>query len=407
MNSQQLRGKILAFVIILGIILSNGSISSAKPKAEDKGRFCTVLRTMARVYMAYGDYSKAQPLVEQALTLARTTNASDSELSLCLIDLAYVYDKQSKFDEAEQMCELGLQLQEKVYYKEHPYVAYTLRILGSIYQGQGKYQEARTILDRALAIMLKSHTPDTHVIAPFKVDIADVLVAQGDFQNAEAYYQEALDLINKGYGPEHLYTANVLGKVARLYTLQGRNREAEDLINSARKAQEKVYGPEHHLLVPTWLTMAAISKANEDYDQAEKLLQKALVAVEKKRGAEHPLAGRILSSLGELYTATEKYAEDSLGPNNDKTAMALNNLASLYIFQGKYSEAHTLCNRALQILGNFFDENHPNVVQVLKTLSDLYRRTGNVAEVAKMVQRIEEMPRDRKVVQVPIARHVE
>ena len=87
MDSKHLHGKILAFVIMLGIILSNGSISIAKPKPEDKGRYCTVLRTMARVYMAYGDYAKAQPLVEQALSLARTTNASDSELSLCLIDL--------------------------------------------------------------------------------------------------------------------------------------------------------------------------------------------------------------------------------------------------------------------------------------------------------------------------------
>ena len=112
--------------------------------------------------------------------------------------MAYIYNKQANLDEAEEMCKLGLKLQEKVYYKEHPYVAYTLRILSSIYQGQGRYQDSRRVLDQALAIMLKSHQPEDYVIAPFQVDIADVLVAQGDFQNAESYYHQALDLINTG-----------------------------------------------------------------------------------------------------------------------------------------------------------------------------------------------------------------
>ncbi len=70
--------------------------------------------------------------------------------------------------------------------------------------------------------------------------------------------------------------------------------------------------------------------------------------------------------------------------------------------------AQKLCIRALEILEGFFDENHPSVVQVLKTMADLYRRTGNVAEVAKLMQRInEEMPDERQVMQAPIVRLVQ
>ncbi|MHC4693275.1 MAG: tetratricopeptide repeat protein [Planctomycetota bacterium] len=105
LNSKMVRGRILVLIIMVGIVLLSGSISKAESEPKAKKSFCTVLRTMARVYMAYGDYAKAQPLVERALTLARTNKVPDSELSLCLLDMAYIYNQQNRLHEAEQMCE--------------------------------------------------------------------------------------------------------------------------------------------------------------------------------------------------------------------------------------------------------------------------------------------------------------
>jgi len=198
---------------------------------------------------------------------------------------------------------------EKLYGKDHPYVAYTLRILSSIYEGQGKYRQARPVLDRAMTIMNSYHLPDDQIMAPFYVDIAKLLAAQGHFAQAEGYYEQALALINKSYGANHLYTAGVLGGMASMYALQGEYTKAEELINQTLAAQEKVYGPEHHLLVPTWLTMARIYQEKKDYIQAEKLLQKALAVVREKRGIEHPATGRVLNILGELYILEGRYAE--------------------------------------------------------------------------------------------------
>jgi tetratricopeptide (TPR) repeat protein len=127
--------------------------------------------------MACGDYAKAQPLAERALDFAKKAGASDSEMCLCLIDLGYLYKNQGKLADAERLCEQGLELQEQVYNKDHPYVAYTLRVLGSTYQGQAKYRTAQLVLDRALAIMKRNYMKDDPIIAPFQVDIAKLLVA--------------------------------------------------------------------------------------------------------------------------------------------------------------------------------------------------------------------------------------
>ena len=312
--------KSLVFILICSLVLFNGGTVNGKPKLREKDSSCNALRMMARVYMAYGDYEKARPFAEQALTLARTKNASDSELCLCLIDLAYVYDNQGRLSEAESMCELGLKLQEKVYYKNHPYVAYTLRILSSIYQGQSKYDQAKTALDRAMVIMQASHAPDDQVIAPFLVDTAGLLVAQGDFEKAESYYQKAMILIKKSYGPNHLYTANVLASMAELFALQGRYDKAEELIDGAVETQERIYGPDHHLIAPTWLTKAKVCYAKGNYTHAEQLIEKALSTVKKtgnmvkftelERRAEEIRVGRHVASGGPTAHKPSEFTEN-------------------------------------------------------------------------------------------------
>ncbi len=285
-NHVMRKSKTLFLVLAFGLALLNvRSTADAKPWQGKKNPSSKTLRSMARVYMAYGEYSKAQPLAEKALTSAKRKDASDSELAMCLIDLATLYNYQGKLAEAEKACKLGLQLQEKVLYKNHPYLAYTLRTLSSIYRQQGKYRQARSALDNAMAIMHDSHSPDDKAMAPFFVDIAKLHVAQGDLEKAESYYQKAMDLINNSYGPDHLYTANVLCSIAKLYILQEKYTEAEELINRAITVQEKIYGPDHHLIASSWVTKAKICQVNGDYAQADKLVNKALVAIEKSGNA--------------------------------------------------------------------------------------------------------------------------
>ncbi|MHC4721607.1 MAG: tetratricopeptide repeat protein, partial [Planctomycetota bacterium] len=254
----------LAFILICGIALIRPAPAEGQSALSRTAHSANALRSMARVYMAVGEYAKAQPLAEQAVALARSGGVSDAELSLCMIDLAWLHREQARLADAEKMCIEGLELQEKAYGRDHPYVAYTLRILASVYQDSGKYRLAAPVLDRAMAIMQASHGSDDHVLAGFCADIATLLTAQGSFAEAEAYYSRAMDLINKSYGPNHLYTAGVLGHMAKLYVLQARFAEAETLTERALKTQQEVYGSNHHALTSTWLTIARIHLAGAD-----------------------------------------------------------------------------------------------------------------------------------------------
>lgn len=274
------------FISILSFSLIYCSPARAKSLTGKKPTSSKTLRVMTRLYMAYGEYNKAQPLAEEALAMAQKGNVSNKELCLCQLDLAYVYNNQGKFDEAEKMCKLGLALQEKVYYETHPYIAYTLRTLSSIYQGQHRYEDAHRALDRAMSIMLENFPVGDPAFAPLQVDFAKLLVAEGELEQAEDYYNKALETINQIYGTDHLYTATVIGSLAELYTLQGRYELAESLIDKAQAIQERVYGPDHHLVAPAWITKAEIYRSKGDFTEAENLIKKALTVVNKTGNTE-------------------------------------------------------------------------------------------------------------------------
>ncbi|MHC4147531.1 MAG: tetratricopeptide repeat protein [Planctomycetota bacterium] len=276
--------KSILLVLCCGLfVLLPGSAGARTPQAKKpfSGR---ALRSMARVYMSSGGYEKAQP---------------DSELCACMLDLAYLYKDQGKLAQAETMCLSGLELQEKIHSPNHPYVAYTLRILGDIYQGQGRYREAENSLKRALTIMRGVSSEDASEVAPFKVDMARLLIAQGDLAGAESYFDEAIPVIERSYRPGHLYTAKVFTSVARLRVLQGRYVEAEELIGKALPVQERVYGPNHHFLVPVWLIKSRIYQAKGDMANAKKLLEKSLHIAENQTDPRSLL--KVLETLVQLH----------------------------------------------------------------------------------------------------------
>jgi tetratricopeptide (TPR) repeat protein len=307
-ESRKLRITLLVLLCTC-LVFCNSALGAQARPALQNAQSSASLRAMARVYMACGGYKKAQPLLERAMNLAQATNAPDDEMCACLIDSAYLYKEQGNLGRAETMCRLGLQLQEKVYRPNHPYVAYTLRILSEIYREQGRYEEAKSALERAMTIMRAVRPDDDQEIAPFKVDKARLLQAAGDLQNAESYYREALEVILRSFGREHLYTAKVQSSLAALYVSQGRYAEAKTLISRALAIHEKVHGPDHPFLVPLWLVTADIDQSQGKTADARTLLEKSLRVVRSQDDSSGLIEAEVLSRLAQLHRKTGNTAE--------------------------------------------------------------------------------------------------
>jgi len=103
-------------------------------------------------------------------------------------------------------------------------------------------------------------------------------------------------------------------------------------------------------------------------------------------GSYRRLTGKsTLNNLALLYVAQGKYAaaeplyqrslaimEKALGPEHPNVATSLNNLAELFRGQAKYAEAEPLYQRSLAIREKALGPEHPNVATSLNDLALLY-----------------------------------
>src|SRR5258708_4914297 len=77
-----------------------------------------------------------------------------------LINLADLYSKQEKYEEAEPLYQRVLHIREQAMGSDHPEVAHTLYNLAALYFKQEKYEEAEPLYQRVLHIREQAMGPD-------------------------------------------------------------------------------------------------------------------------------------------------------------------------------------------------------------------------------------------------------
>ncbi len=145
-----------------------------------------------------------------------------------------------------------------------------------------------------------------------------------------------------------------------------------------------------------YMRAGATAYQQGNYAEAVKQTEAALSAAEAFGPNDPRLAGA-LNNLALIYLAQGRYAEaeplhkrvlaiaeKALGPNDPRLAVALNNLAELYHAQGRYAEAEPLYKRSLAIFEKALGPAHPNVAQALENYAELLRKTNRQMEATAM-----------------------
>lgn len=125
---------------------------------------------------------------------------------------------------------------------------------------------------------------------------------------------------------------------------------------------------------------------------------------EKALGPEHPDVAQVLNNLASLYQKQARYSEaelryqralaireKALGPEHPAVAQTLNNLASLYQAQGRYAEAEPLYVRSLVILDRALGATPAQIATVLANLAELYKVQGRHSEAESLLARSREL----------------
>jgi tetratricopeptide (TPR) repeat protein len=313
---------------------------------------------------------------------------SDENLITLFTKLAWFYQGQGLYPEAEPWLQQCVELTQNRLGLEYSYIAASLNNLALLYESTERYNEAEPLYQQALELT-KRLLGDKHLdVATSLNNLAGLYKVGGRYNEAEPLYQQALELRKRLLGDNHLDVATSLNNLALLYESTGRYNKAEPLYQQALELRKRLLGEEHTDVATSLSYLALFYESTERYNKAELLYKQALELWKRLVGEEHPHVATSLNNLAALYCNTRRYSKAEpllkqalelrkrlLGEEHTDVAISLNNLAQLYESTGRYSKAEPLYRKALELSKRLLGENHPDVAISLNNLAALYRYT--------------------------------
>ncbi|WP_413164021.1 tetratricopeptide repeat protein [Capilliphycus salinus ALCB114379] len=300
----------------------------------------TPFTRLAWFYQGQTLYSQAEFWLKKGLEMTKSRLGDENlDVATSLNNLALLYSLQGRYKEAEALLKQVLSMTQRLFQGDHSYIAQNLNNLAFWYNHQGRYSEAEPLYQQALAMYQRLFDGDHPDVVSSLNNLAYLYYSQGRYGEAEPLYQQALEIRKRLFDGDHPYVATSLNNLAYLYYSQGRYGEAEPLYQQALEIRKRLFDGDHPYVATSFNNLAELYHSQGRYSEAEPLYQQALEMRQRLFSGDHP---EVISSL--------------------------NNLAELYKSQGRYSEAERLYRQALSMLVKTVGENHPNTQTVWKNL---------------------------------------
>ena len=180
-----------------------------------------------------------------------------------------------------------------------------------------------------------------------------------------------------------------MGALAILYDEMGRRPLAAEILQELIDIRTRTIGAEHRDTIASIHTLSVVYFHMGQFAKGEPLAQKALAVFERDFGADYVSTLSVKMSLGLIYMnsgqaarAANVFAEvldgyqRTLDERDPRIGVATFNLALAHDAMRRFEEAETFYVRALKLLRQTLDNDHPLTLNVLNYLSGLYKQTG-------------------------------
>ena len=335
------------------------------------------LNHLANVYMRERKYDQAESLYKRALALnTEIFGANHNHTAASLNNLAGVYKAQGKYPEAEKLFQQSIDVYEKSLSGNNTELATALSAFAQFYIDQGKTTEGEAMYKRALEINRNAFGPDHQNVASCLNGLGDSNLRAGKYSSAASYYRQAIDVEKKscaGGTSPNLFTYN-LG-LGTAYLGDKQYAEAEKVIKEQLDQAEKSGNVADPRIAICANNLAVACLKQGKFSEGEPYSKMAVEVTEKIAGAKHINVGRVLITLGRIYTGEKEYpqAEETLkkatsvidGSSNkmplDEAKVSLYT-AELYAAMGRASDAEPLYKKSIALYQKALPATHPDVI---------------------------------------------
>ena len=359
------------------------------------------MESMGRVFIVLGEFERAEPLLERAVTI-RGQFAEEDELALAqaLHHQATLFDQQGRYDEAEEPILRTVEIREREL-GDHPDLGSSLNTLGNVLWHQDRLDEAEVVHRRALALREKILPANHSDIGQSLHNIGALRYFAGDLSEAERLWRRSAEIEEAAHGPDNWNYATSLHTLAIVCQDQNRFAEALELEQRSLAIREKVLGPDHPHVALSLTTLGNIYRGMERPEDAEPVIRRAITIAEASWGPNHGEVFWMRRSLARTLIDLEQFgtAEAELtdlletveaGESVDEVSGVLEIFSELYARQGLYAEAERFSLQAIALLQEESPDS-PWVGLATAGLARVYRDAGRLDEAVFSFRRAVEL----------------
>ncbi|MBK8641435.1 MAG: tetratricopeptide repeat protein [Saprospiraceae bacterium] len=357
------------------------------------GKIC---HNKGRILNSKGDYLQAESAYLEAKFIRELVLGEEHPEYLgTLINLATLYSKLSRFDEAEVLYLTSKSSFEKnVKNLEHPFYKICIINLGNLYLKLGKFSSCEVLFLQSKAISEKKFGKKHADYGQALLNLAVLYNKVGEYNKAESLYLETKLIYEGLMDKEDPKLLKLLNNIGRLYFDLFQYDKAEIFYTELKVIYEKAHIRDS-IEYATYLDNHAILYFMlGHYDKAETFYLKSINITENILGKYNPNYLSCQNNLAILYQTIGQYSkaeyhyieskeirEKVFGNKHFEYAASLNNMSSFYCEIGKYDKAELLCLEAKSIIEISLGSDHPEYANVLSSLANLYMNIGKYEKV--------------------------
>ena len=307
-------------------------------------------------------YAEAERLWWRALAIQeRTLGSGTPVVSATMHNLALARSWLGNYGEAEQLLHRVIAARTRSLGPLHPETILSLYDLGSVYIQQGNARAAEATYQKAVTLCERAQELESPLAIAIQSDLLLLFMAQAQWEQARPLLERVCAFYERTVGPEHPETLQYQQKLATIYSTCGQWEQALRLFQRVSQGYERVLGPGQLETARAIHQLAMVYLAREQWAEAEPHLQRALAIYEQAEGKEHPGCIECLEQLLILYLQQDQHEQAGVvacqlqslreaqvaqvETLDLEAAIQLNNLAGIYLGQGKFAEAEPLLQR--------------------------------------------------------------
>lgn len=301
-------------------------------------RLSNALVKLGQIYRKTRSVDEAMELFDEALQMQNGEDENELWMSEVMFHKGSIFECRKQYVKSLACYEESLQLRKSVA-GEDEVTADTMKRVGEIHRLRGSYDQSIEQFESALDVYRMTVGNDHESVADTLHCLGYIHDSKNDSDKALSYHKEAWNVRKAIFGKDHVKVASSLDDIARIYQKLGDNVKAIRCLKEALRVRKLTLGNEDIEVATTLFGLgiccAAINetpKAMECYNRAleisafdgsnPKLEAQALHQI----GCVHASACSYRDALQSWRTSLSKYREAGLADDHYMVACTLGNI---------------------------------------------------------------------------------